>query len=176
MEALQDPSPQRAMQEVVREAVSDPGAIEAALGTPTTAGIETVHRSDELTILNVVWAPRMAIYPHDHGTWAVIGIYGGREDNSFFKRRKAGPGLDLVNGRSLADRDTMTLGRDVVHAVTNPLRQYTGAIHVYAGDFFTISRREWDSPEAAEQPYSVEHTMKTFADANEKAKAILAQG
>jgi len=34
----------------------------------------------DLTILNVVWTPGMVVYPHDHRTWAVIGLYGGRED------------------------------------------------------------------------------------------------
>ena len=34
----------------------------------------------DLTILNVVWTPGMAVYPQDHRMWAVIGLYGGRED------------------------------------------------------------------------------------------------
>ena len=33
----------------------------------------------------------------------------------------------------------------------------------------------WDSPEAAEQPYSVDRAMQTFADANERAKELLAE-
>jgi predicted metal-dependent enzyme (double-stranded beta helix superfamily) len=118
----------------------------------------------------------MAIYPHDHRTWAVIGIYGGREDNAFYRRRKTGAGLVAVNGRSLGDEETIILGEEVVHAVTNPLLQYTGAIHVYGGDFFAIPRSEWDSPEAAEQPYNVDHTLRTFAEANERAKELLATG
>jgi predicted metal-dependent enzyme (double-stranded beta helix superfamily) len=159
---------------VVREAVSEPGEIERVLGTPASASIGTVHRSDELTILNVIWAPKMAIYPHDHRTWAVIGIYGGREDNAFYRRRKEGRGLDQVNARTLAGRETIGLGPDVVHAVMNPLLQYTGAIHVYGGDFFAIDRSEWNSPEAAEQRYSVDRAIQTFADANERAKELLA--
>jgi predicted metal-dependent enzyme (double-stranded beta helix superfamily) len=176
LEALQDPLPMRAVEEIVREAVGDPGGIERVLGTPSTAGINIIHRSEELTIVNVIWAPKMAIYPHDHRTWAVIGIYGGREDNAFYRRRKVGRGLEQVNGRSLGDEETIILGEEVVHAVTNPLLQYTGAIHVYGGDFFAIPRSEWDSPEAAEQPYNVDHTLRTFAEANERAKELLATG
>lgn len=176
LKALKDPLPQRAIEELVREAVSAPWEVERVLGTPQAAAISTVHRSDELTVLNVIWAPKMAIYPHDHRTWAVIGIYGGREDNAFYRRRKEGKGLDQVNGRSLADHETVGLGPDVIHAVTNPLLQYTGAIHVYGGDFFAINRSEWDSPGAAEQPYSVDRAMKTFADANERAKQLLEAG
>lgn len=172
--ALRERNPQSYVQELVREAVHAPGEIESALGTPTSAGITTIHRSDELTILNVVWAPLMNIYPHDHRTWAVIGIYGGQEDNTFYRRRKD-QGLEMVNGRSLAQEDALSLGPDVIHAVTNPKRAFTGALHVYGGDFFAIERSEWESPAAPEQPYSVDHAMATFAEANERAKELLAR-
>ena len=174
--ALHEGNAQGFVQELVREAVRAPGEVEQALGTPTAAGITTIHRSDELTILNVIWAPQMALYPHDHRTWAVIGIYGGQEDNTFYRRQKQGKGLERVNGRSLSEEDAMSLGPDAIHAVTNPRRAFTGAIHVYGGDFFAIERSEWDSPAAAEQRYSVDRAMQTFADANEKARELLAGG
>jgi len=172
--ALKERSPQLAVQELVKEAVSQPGAVEQALGTPEESGIKTVFRSDELTILNVVWAPLMNIYPHDHRTWAVIGIYGGQEDNAFYRRRKDAPGLDLVNDRSLSEEETISLGPDAIHAVTNPRRKYTGAIHVYGGDFFAIERSEWESAQAPEMPYNMDHALRTFAEANERAKELLA--
>jgi predicted metal-dependent enzyme (double-stranded beta helix superfamily) len=174
--ALREHSPQLAVKELVAAAVSSPAEVLRALGTPEASGIQTIHRSDELTILNVVWAPLMSIYPHDHRTWAVIGIYGGQEDNAFYRRRKNEPGLDLANERSLSEEDTISLGEDVIHAVTNPRRKYTGAIHVYGGDFFAIERSEWESPMAAEQRYSVDHAMRTFAEANERAQELLANG
>ena len=174
LKALMERSPRQAIRALVAEAVADPASLEAELGTPETAGIQTLHRSPELTVLNVIWAPQMSIHPHNHETWAVIGIYGGQEDNTFYCRWPGGPGLERVNGRSLAEADTIVLGDETIHAVTNPRRVYTGAIHVYGGDFFAIPRSEWDSPAAPEQPYSVERTMKTFADANERAKLLLA--
>jgi predicted metal-dependent enzyme (double-stranded beta helix superfamily) len=33
-----------------------------------------LHRSDDLTILQIVWAPGMRLFPHDHDMWACIGI------------------------------------------------------------------------------------------------------
>ena len=48
--------------------------------------ITLLHHSPELTVLNVVWAPQMELYPHDHRMWAAIGIYEGIEDNAFFRR------------------------------------------------------------------------------------------
>ena len=79
-----------AVREVVGRAVSEPGPILKTLGEPRLSGIQTLYRSDTLTILNVLWGPGMTLYPHDHRMWAVIGIYSGREDNSFYHRSESG--------------------------------------------------------------------------------------
>ena len=84
--ALAQNPAERAMRDVVARAVSAPTALLQALGEPNRAEIQTLHRSAQLTILNVVWAPGMSVMPHDHRMWAVIGIYTGREDNVFWRR------------------------------------------------------------------------------------------
>jgi predicted metal-dependent enzyme (double-stranded beta helix superfamily) len=173
---LNEPAPHLAVKEILGRVMSRPGEVIAALGEPTEAGTTVLHRADDLTILRVVWAPLMNIYPHDHQTWAVIGIEGGQEDNAFYRRRKDGIGLDLANSRSIGETEVITLGEDAIHAVTNPRRKFTSAIHVYGGDFFALERSEWDTPEAAEQPYNLQRAMQVFADANERAKELLAQG
>jgi predicted metal-dependent enzyme (double-stranded beta helix superfamily) len=58
------------------------------------------------------------------------------------------------------------LGKDIIHSVTNPLARLTGAIHVYAGDFFAAERSEWDPETLAEHPYDVAHTMRLFEESN----------
>src|SRR5262249_52806987 len=78
--ALAESSPELAIKEILERAVSDPSGVEAALGTPRRAEIATLHHERDLTILNVVWAPGMAVYPHDHRMWALIGLYGGAGD------------------------------------------------------------------------------------------------
>ena len=67
--------------------------------------------------------------------------------------------------------DTTLLGKTIIHAVTNPLRQFTGAIHVYGGDFFAAARSEWDAETLEERPYDVEHAKRVFAEANERWRA-----
>ena len=62
------------------------------MGEPRRSELQTLHRSADLTILNVIWAPRMTIMPHNHTMWAVIGIYTGREDNIFWRRLAQAPG------------------------------------------------------------------------------------
>src|SRR5262245_34351494 len=76
----------RFVREVVARAVSDPAAVLNALGEPKRAEIQKLYHSNDLTVLNVIWAPRMTIMPHNHRMWAVIGIYSGREDNIFWRR------------------------------------------------------------------------------------------
>src|SRR5712692_8326128 len=72
---------QPAIREVVIRAVETPGAVLKALGEPRRAEVQTLHRSADLTILNVIWGPRMTVMPHNHNMWAIISIYTGREDN-----------------------------------------------------------------------------------------------
>jgi predicted metal-dependent enzyme (double-stranded beta helix superfamily) len=158
-----------AVREAVAEAVSTPSAVLRSLGEPDRAGIRTLHRSPELTVLNVVWGPRMCQVPHNHEMWAVIGIYSGREDNIFWRRRPlgtAGGDLEAAGAKSLADRDAFPLGRDIIHSVLNPIDRLTAAIHVYGGDFFGVPRSEWDPERLAERPYDVEKTLARFEESN----------
>ncbi len=166
--ALDEHTPELAVKDLLSAAIAKPGEIEAALGTPEDGGITTLHRSDELTIINVIWPPGMAIYPHDHQLWAVIGLYGGQEDNTFYRRNRDGDGLERAGFRELQSQDAINLGRDAIHAVHNPRRMYTGAIHIYGGDFFAQPRSEWADESSPETPYSVEGAMRAFAEANER--------
>ena len=110
----------------------------------------------------------MTLYPHNHLMWAVIGLYGGQEDNTFFRRR--GAGLERINMRSLKDREVITLGDQVIHAVSNPLNRLTAAIHVYGGDFFAAPRSEWPSEKDGEQPFDFHRVEQVFAEANQRAR------
>ncbi len=57
------------VKELVDRAVSDPAALMAALGDPTRGGVKRLYVTDDLTILNIVWAPRMTLRPHNHNMW-----------------------------------------------------------------------------------------------------------
>lgn len=165
-QALSADSPDRAIKEVVARAVSNPGEVERALGTPRKAEIIPLHRSADLTVLNVIWAPGMSIYPHDHRMWAVIGLYGGTEDNYFFRRGRNG--VERASFKQLETADAALLGAQTIHAVTNPLTRFTGAIHIYGGDFFAVPRSEFDPETLEERPYDVEKTKRVFLDANQR--------
>lgn len=158
----------KAVREVVARAVSQPAALLAALGEPRRAEIQKLHHSPELTILNVIWAPRMTIFPHNHRMWAVIGIYTGREDNIFWRRLPGGR-IEAAGAQALCERDAAPLGPDIIHSVTNPIPRLTGAIHVYGGDFFAVERSEWDPESLTEQRYDAARTLRYFEAENARS-------
>lgn len=162
--ALRETNAHAAVRELVERAVSDPMQLMRAVGEPQRAGVNIIYKADDLTILNLCWGPRMEFHPHNHHMWAVIGIYTGREQNTFYRRD--GHGLTRHGAKELNAKDTAPLGKEIIHAVTNPLDQITAALHVYGGDFFGTPRSEWDPKSFEERPYDVEHTMRAFEASN----------
>ncbi|GAC1340484.1 MAG: hypothetical protein NVSMB23_10820 [Myxococcales bacterium] len=162
--AIQDPVPQLAVREVVARTMALPAdALARALGPAGEAEMKKLFRSPELTVLKVVWSPGLAIWPHDHGMWAVIGVYGGLEENRYFRRVPTG--LEHAGDKSLNPGDAVVLGDRIIHAVRNPRGVPTATIHVYGGDFFTAPRSEWDESTGRESPSSGERTRSLFTAA-----------
>jgi len=157
---------QPAVRAVLERAVSEPGALLAGIGEPREAGIHTLYRAPDLTILNVVWAPLMVLLPHNHRMWATIGIYSGREDNILW--RPAGPRVGAFGAASLSEKDVFDLPDDAIHSVVNPIPRLTGAIHVYGGDFFAAPRSEWDSDTLRERPFDIEAARRVFREAAQR--------
>ena len=155
----------KAIREVLARALERPAEVLQAVGEPTRAGIRKLHHSPQLTILNVVWAPHMSIFPHNHRMWAVIGIYTGREDNIFWRRLPGGR-VEAAGAQSMSQRDAVPLGPEIIHSVTNPIPRLTGALHVYGGDFFGAERSEWDPESLTEQRYDSAKTLRLFEEAN----------
>lgn len=162
---------ERAVRELVAEALAARADVLAALGSPEHAGFKIVHRAPEVTVLDFTWAPWMCFKPHNHNMWSVVGILDGREDNIFWRRHERT--IEAASARSLGAGELAVLGRDVIHSVTNPIGKWTRAIHVYGGDFFAPPRprSEWDHESLAERPWSTEHTKQMFADAEARFRA-----
>jgi predicted metal-dependent enzyme (double-stranded beta helix superfamily) len=161
--------------EVVKRAVSNPAALLKTLGEPDRANIKELYRSPDLSILNVIWAPRMMIMPHNHHMWAIIGVYGGREDNIFWRRvtNANGTQIEAAGAGSLSVKEVQPLGHDIIHSVINPTPKFTAAIHVYGGDFFSAHRSEWDPETLSEQPSDGDRARQIFEEANRRYAAGL---
>jgi predicted metal-dependent enzyme (double-stranded beta helix superfamily) len=155
-----------AVHDVIDRALAERGALTTALGPPTGAGLTVLHNDSDITIIRAVWSPGLEFPPHDHRTWAMIGIFRGQEDNVFYERGTAG--IVEAGGRTITAGDVVALGPDVVHRVTNPLaHDHTDAIHVYGGDYVGSTRSAWDPVTLEERPVTFLHSQAVFAGAIE---------
>lgn len=163
---------QGAIRDIVEEAVSDGAKVMEALGEPRHAGITTLYRAPDLTILQFTWAPYMALMPHNHQMFAVIGMYDGREDNIFWRRKEMT--IEAASARSLGAGDVVALGRDTIHSVLNPIGKMSSALHVYGGDFFApdAPRSEWEHETLVERPWDVERVKTVFREAEQRFDAV----
>jgi len=165
--AYQQEKSQKAVCEVLARAMADPNSVLKALGEPRRPEIRALYQSKELTITNLVWAPKMSVPPHDHTMWANIGLYTGREDNIFWRRTPGDPNaIEAAGARSLAASEATPLGANIIHSVLNPTNQLTAAIHIYGGDFFTAERSEWDSLTLEKHRFDGELARLRFEEAN----------
>lgn len=91
-------------------------------------------------------------------------MFAGKEDNTWWRR--AGDGLEQAGGKELSAGDVGLMGGDIIHSVTAPLtRAWTGAIHVYGGDFVTQQRSMWI--DGREETSDAGRTAAIFEQANQ---------
>ena len=165
-----------AISEVITKAIQDPASIIRALGAPGRGRAEQLYADASITISNIIWGSEMWVPPHDHLMWAVIGVYQGQEDNTFWRDQDGN--LQEMGGVSLTKGDVRKLGADAVHSVRNPSLQLCGAIHVYGGDFFgAIPRRHSWNPQTLERgPYDYEFINSLRNEANERMESLRREG
>ena len=161
--AAEDAEPRRAVKEVLVEALAVGAPAADDLEKPVSGWLDIWYRSPSLTVLNAVWPPHISLFPHNHRMWAAIGIYGGQEDNTYYRREDGQ--IVVSGGKELRAGQVLLLGDDAIHAVRNPLARYTGAVHVYGGDFVAMERSQWDPGSLAEEPYDLEKVRTVFDQA-----------
>ena len=137
-----------AVAEVVRRHVLTGAAIDDAF-RGAGPGSVTLYASSTLTVQRIEWSPGVQSAAHDHRMWAVVGVYGGAEHNSFYRR--SANGLEDVGGRVVAAGEALVLGVDAIHSVANPSHSPVGGLHVYGGDIDGVPRSQW-RPDGSEGP------------------------
>jgi predicted metal-dependent enzyme (double-stranded beta helix superfamily) len=164
--ALTTPDPVNTVRTIVRTAITDSASTQ-------DDGYEVLLSSQELTIQRIPWPPGLVTSAHEHRMWAVIGVYRGGELNHFFERRP--DGLNKCGERAVACGEVLVLDADVIHAVENPHREVTAALHVYGGDILGIQRNAW-GPDGREVSFRDDlssflglfEPMNDLAEAHEK--------
>ena len=168
-----DPNGARRVLDLMRSVVGNAEGIKKVVA-PNESGQAIldvpVFRSAELTILNVTLYPHFASPPHDHRMWAVVGIYEGQENNTFY--RSSGKQLDEVNRREVRAGDAILLGSDVIHAIENPLSSTTLGLHVYGGDLVAAKRSMWEPRSYQELSYDTSQFFKWCAELAESRSAV----
>lgn len=164
-DAMQEATPQLAVRDVLERLMRDPSAVAAALPCER-AELVPIHVSPELSVFKAIWAPGMAVPPHDHRMWAAIGVFAGREDNGFWRRVDGHGHIESSGGRTLAVGDVGLMGGDAIHSVNAPA--WTGAIHVYGGDFVAQQRSMW--VDGVEETSDAARAAAIFEAANRSAQ------
>ena len=112
----------------------------------------------------------MHFRPHNHLMWAAIGLNGGQEDNTFYRRD--GFEHHRVRSSSARNRNVVLLGDDTIDAVTNPTATYIGAIHIYGGNITARpGRSEWQDDTLVEIPNDYDRARQHFEAANSTSRA-----
>ncbi len=168
-QARNDSEPIKATEAVVQRAVSDQAGIINALGEPRFGGADKLYHSPELTILCLRWYPGQQLLAHNHNVWAVIGLFTGQEDNTFW--RSENERAIKLGGKTLRAGEVSWMGETAIHSVKNPTDQSTAALHVYGGDFFADGRSEWDDETHLRRAYDLERNLQSFEDGNAALEA-----
>jgi predicted metal-dependent enzyme (double-stranded beta helix superfamily) len=160
---------QLAVRDVVQRAVADPGAIERTLGEADGWRIEKLHHDVEMTVLHIIWPPGVDLFAHEHRMWSTVGVYGGREDNTMYRR--VGDRVEVVGHKQGRAGDVLLLGVDGIHSVQNPTREWTAAIHVYGGDLVNAPRLQWDKETGDPEPSDLGNVQEELRAAEARARA-----
>src|SRR5215469_6344030 len=68
---------------------------------------QLLHSEPGLTVLHTVVNPGYASPPHDHRTWAVIGVYEGQEDNTFYRLVDSSRRIEESGRRNLRQEEVL---------------------------------------------------------------------
>jgi len=167
----------REIQSALVEAMRDPELLPPGIDAQAASGANTVakyllHRSPEFVVFSTVTGPGLVLPPHDHGSWGVVGVYRGAEEEVWYSPialagQAETPGFTpLVEVRRVLHRSggISTIRPPVadVHQIANRGDQSSVCIHVFRDDVVTRGFRvyaplflpidtgplEYDSPSA----------------------------
>lgn len=97
---------------------------------------------------------------HDHGAWGLVGVYHGRQRETYYRRTDDGSFegravLELVEQQTLAESDFYPLlpGARDIHSVGSEWDSPTISIHLLANDTGCAQRRQFDLEAQTVKPF-----------------------
>ena len=130
-----------------------PGDV-TSVPAPDGFGKYLLHRSPCFVVFATVTAPEVAAPIHDHGSWGVVGLWRGLEEEVRYRLEPgSGPSGPLAEAgrKRYAAGDVMIIEPppDDVHQVFNTGARASVSVHLFAGDLVTSGFRVWAGPRAA---------------------------
>lgn len=126
-----------------------------------TAYLIHEEHDHRLQVNIVTWRPNFELPPHDHGTWAILGILMGVERNVIWRRLDDGatPGYaEIVQEDELLIQpgEVIVLGPHEIHSVKNMTDDIGVSIHIYGMNLNYTGRSQFNPAEHIERPYLIE--------------------
>ncbi len=106
-------------------------------------------KDEAYSIIGGVWHPGQTTPIHDHLTWALVGVYGGEERETLYRRLDDGTNpkvarLEKVSERINRKGHVTVLGNKGIHRVDNVSLKLALSIHVYGRDIGNLERHSYD--------------------------------
>ena len=112
-----------------------------------------VDPQSRFSIAAAVWDVGQETPIHDHGTWGVIGIYSGLEDERRYEPGDGAPRLLAERSWGPGDVDICCTTDADLHSVRCGSDEPCVGIHVYGGDIGRIVRRAYDPATGETKPF-----------------------
>jgi len=124
---------------------------------PST-GCYSIYRAPDgrASILVAVFGPGVVTPAHDHGAWAVVGTYRGREREIRYRRSGTGLEVDctLVNPPGAVS----VIPLDAIHSVEALDGRDAVSIHIYGTDIVTQRRSTYDTTTGEARSFTPDFT------------------
>lgn len=101
------------------------------------------------SITSGIWNPGQTTTIHDHLTWALVGVYSGKERESIYKRMDDGSNpktakIEMQSERTNGAGHVSVLNEKGIHKVDNLFEEPAYSIHVYGRDIGNTERHSYD--------------------------------
>lgn len=164
------------MRSILAEALTDPTEwLDPAYEVAGDEGytLYPLYRAPDrrCSMLAAALKPGVPLPIHDHGSWAVIGIYRGRERDTWYRRTDDGsvPGrARLEVARTFVNpRGSVTIVPDgMIHTVEGLDGRPAVSFHIYGTDIVTQVRSTFDLGQGTVEIFRPEYEERGAAGAN----------
>lgn len=83
-----------------------------------------------ITVQNVAWMPQKTSPIHNHGTWGIVAVMAGQEENKIWQRGE-GDRLELVETKILQPGDIIAFTPEAIHSIAAVGIEPTITFNVY---------------------------------------------